>query len=140
MLLVQMMVKSVILLNAVSLILVKFMGLIGVILGTCVAYVAFPIWVEPLIVYHYYYKKSVKCYWKKWTVYFVLAVCITLVTYLTCAFLPDNLTYFFVRIGICLILPNAIMLALFYKTDEFRFYLGMIKRIFTKKKKQLVII
>ncbi len=119
-----------------SLILVKVMGLPGVILGTIIGYVLFPLWVEPWVVYKYYYHKSSKRYWKKWIKYFAIGIIIAIVTFFVCSLLPNyGLLWFVLKCGICVVIPNTIMLLLYHKTPEFKFYVNLIKSFLKGKKK-----
>ena len=119
-----------------SIILVKYMGLPGVILGTILGYVLFPLWVEPWVVYKYFYNKSSKGYWKKWISYFLVGAIIAVLTYWICSFLPSyGLVAFLIKCVICVVVPNICMLIIFGRTEEFKYYLGLVESIFKRKKK-----
>ena len=119
-----------------SLILVDFMGLPGVILGTIIGYVLFPLWVEPWVVYKYYYHKSSKGYWKRWLTYFFVGALIAAFTYFVCSLLPNyGIWWFILKCGICLFAPNVIMLLVFCRTQEFKYYFNLLKSFFKKKKR-----
>lgn len=120
----------------VSIILVKNMGLPGVVLGTIIGNVAFPLWVEPWVVYKHYYHKSSKGYWKKWITYFGVGTLIAIFTFFICALLPNfGLLWFVLKCGICLVVPNLIMLLVFCRTQEFKYYLNLVKSLIKRKKK-----
>lgn len=115
----------------VSLILVKYMGLPGVILGTVIGYVAFPLFIEPYIVYKYYFKKSVMSYWKKWFLYVFCALFIAGVTFGICYLIPTGgIWWFILKCFVCLVVPNTLMTLLFFKTSEFKYYWSLIKAFF----------
>ena len=116
-----------------SYVLVHFMGLPGVILGTIIGYVVFPLLIEPYVVYKYYYKKGMFSYWKKWLLYFLLGVAIATVTYLLCLLIPGGgIWWFIVKCAICLIVPNGLMTLFYFKTDEFKYYVNLSKGFLSK--------
>ena len=55
-----------------SLILVKFTGIAGVMLGTIISSVATCVWIEPHVLYKYGFEKSAKVYVRKYIEYMIV--------------------------------------------------------------------
>ena len=66
----------------ISIILAKFLGLIGVLLGTTISRMCVGIWSAPYIVYHYGFMKKVRRYYIKWLSYLLFACMNVLLTYM----------------------------------------------------------
>ena len=102
-----------------NLILVQFIGLYGVVFSTIISMlVSIPI--ENYTVFKYIFNKSSKDYYKKNALYIALGVAICLLTYWVCGFAPDGILGLIVRLVICLIIPNVMIVLLFHRTKEFK--------------------
>lgn len=106
----------------VSLLLVHYYGLLGVLIGTIVSGLLVPNWYRPYILYKYLFKKTVKSYFIQ-VIKLTLAVVVALATTLI---LIDNISYFesdferfLVLITICIFIPNITLALLTFKTKEF---------------------
>lgn len=117
-----------------SIVLAKFMGLNGIILGTIISTIVAPLWVEPFVLYKYYFKKSVWRYFGKYAFYTVVTVGAGALTYWLCSLLPfAGIGWFVLKCGICLLVPNVIFLLCYFKTKEFKGVVQLAKQVCARK-------
>ena len=120
-----------------SIVLAKIIGLNGIILGTIISTVVAPLWVEPFVLYKYYFKKSVWRYFGKYAFYTVVTVGAGALTYWLCSLLPFvGIGWLVLKCGICLVVPNVIFLLCYFKTSEFKGVIGLAKQVLKRKPKQ----
>jgi O-antigen/teichoic acid export membrane protein len=113
--------------------LAKMYGISGVFLGTLISTMLTNFWVEPYILYKYGFKRSSKEYFLKYMVYLLLFVIAGAATMYICDFITSKTwVAFFVRLIICMLVPNSIFLICFYKTQEFKFLFDRLKGVFKK--------
>lgn len=113
--------------------LAKIYGISGVFLGTLISTMLTNFWVEPYILYKYGFKRSPKEYFIKYMVYLLLFMISGAATMLICDLITSKTWFaFFVRLIVCLLVPNSIFLISFYKTQEFKFLYDRLKGIFKK--------
>lgn len=114
-----------------SIILVKFIGLAGIFLGTLISTATTVFWTQPIIVYRYLFKQSFWIYYGKYGLYFMLTVSLCLITRFICSvFLTEiNFLSLVERGIICLILPNLVYTAIFYKSSEFKYIKSILAAI-----------
>ncbi|MDF0727757.1 hypothetical protein PY093_13845 [Cytobacillus sp. S13-E01] len=109
-----------------SIILVQYIGIIGVFIGTLISAIAVPFWTTPYLVYKKVFEKPVINYFKQYLFFLVVGFG----TYYSTKFLSDfividNIFTLFATGLICLVIPNVIYLAIFYKTEEFIYLFGV---------------
>lgn len=120
-------IESVINLGA-SLILVKYLGLAGIFLGTTISTIFIPLWTQSYLVYKYIFNKSVFIYLKRYSFYVILTLVVGAFTTYLCNFIQAGSFISLVIMGIiCVIVPNTIYLLIFHKTEEFRYLWGIVK-------------
>jgi len=119
----------------VSIIGVKLIGLAGVFIGTIIS--GFVLWFYsyPKYVYKKLFDRSYKDYLKETLGYIILFIVISYLTYyINNIYLVNNIYFEFVKnILIAIIVPNILMLLVFIKNDNFKYYIQLIKTKFTKK-------
>ena len=99
--------------------LVQIIGIYGVILSTIISMlVSIPI--ENYTVFKYIFNKSSRSFYLTNLLYVALTVGLCALTYWVCSFVPDGILGLIVRGVICLVIPNAVIIFLFRKTEEFR--------------------
>lgn len=118
----------------VSLVLVYFIGLPGVYIGTVVSGLFANI-VRPRIVYRTMFEKSSRSYFLKFITYFSVTTLTAVVAKLIFAPLLENASWFmfFVWAVLCALFVNVIFAILFFKTKEFREILTRIKGMLKRK-------
>lgn len=105
-----------------SVILVKYMGVMGVLLGTIISSILTCVWIEPRVLYKYGFKKSPKSYYLRYIKYFAVFAVIMAVTYYCNSLIrDDNLMTFVVKCCISGILPNILMILFYHKTNEYAY-------------------
>lgn len=120
----------------VSIILVKNIGIDGVIIGTIVSqlFVAIP-WETYVFFKGYIYKDSnlkgsLKSYVIMMTKYTIVMILAAIVTYICCSYVRSSykLMILGIRAVLCIIIPNSIWLVTYRKSPEFAFVWNKLKR------------
>lgn len=112
----------------VSIILVKKIGIFGVLLGTLISNLISFMWYDPYIIYKNVFKESVIKYYVKNILYLLFFVVMTIICKYICSFINiGGIIGFIINGLICVLLPLIIMVIIYYNTDYgkyFREYLG----------------
>ena len=118
----------------VSIALVQVIGIIGVFLGTLLCLLIKEVSVLPSIVYRNIFHTSVKAYYKKLAMYFFTTVFSGAVTMYLCTGLitGGGIWLLLLRCVICVVVPNLIVIALYRKTEEFKYAYQLFKDTFLK--------
>lgn len=111
-----------------SLVLVNYMGVSGVILGTIISSVLTFVWIEPYVLYKYGFEKSACCYYRKYALYYIMFSITMLITF--CA--NEIITVkggigFILKVITSVSLPVILMTIIYRKTDEYDFMFKAIK-------------
>ena len=106
-----------------SVILVKYLGLSGIFIGTIVSTLLFSFWIKPMLVYKYIFKKNLLEYFidiflKLFAVMICGLVCWVIGEVVFESYTVLNLIG---RLLVCLIIPNIVMILSTFKTEEFRY-------------------
>ena len=119
-----------------SIIFLKLFGLIGVFLGTFVSGLALWCYSYPKFVYKNLFNKSYVDYARETLGYVLLFVVLATGTYcISNIFIFDNIWYqLMINIIISLIFPNIILVLIFRKSDEFKYFYNLFKKVVLKKK------
>lgn len=128
------------LLNLVlSIVLVKFIGISGVVLGTAISCLLTSTWTEPHILFKYWLKSSEKSHYLYYLMFFGVTVINCILSYLLCSLITTGIVGFILKAVVCLIVPNIILLACYGWTKEFKELFamgkGFLKNMFKKKNK-----
>ncbi len=121
-----------------SVALVKVFGLAGVFMGTIISTLVLFLYSYPKYVYKKLFDKSGTIYVLEFFKYLIVfIVCITL-TYTVANFnrIDNVLVQLVLNLGICIVVPNIIMYFIFKNTEEFKYFIDIIKKVtqkFTKK-------
>lgn len=117
-----------------SIVLLKIFGLAGVFLGTAVSSLVILLYSYPKYVYIPLFNKQWKNYYKEFLKYIIYAVVIVAVSIIINGFINVGNVFvqFVISTVIALIIPAIIICILFRKTDEFKYYIGIIKNILLK--------
>ncbi len=113
-----------------SIILGKLFGLFGVVLATLISIAAVPLWNRPYIAYKYIFNKNPIGYYLKQFMYLIVNVAIYFVIGFVVNYInvDNNLLSFIVKgITICIIY-FAIISLVFFRTDEYKFVIGLFKK------------
>lgn len=105
-----------------SIILAKRFGVAGIFMGTLFSTVTTSLWVEPLVLYRNVFYSPLRDYFARFAGYTAVGVAVCLVTTWLCDLVGYSLLSLIPRGVICLIVPNVLLLAVFRKTREFRYF------------------
>ena len=119
-----------------SIILVKYFGLAGVLLGTLLSNILVNFWWEALIVFKNVFKKSIKYYIFMFVKYFAMTLCIIIIVGIIdkIIIIKYQLLDMIFKILISLIVQFILYYIIFYKKEEFIFYKSIALRILKIKK------
>ncbi len=114
----------------VSLILVQYLGLVGVILGTIISQSVQMILKAKLLFNEYFFMGSGK-YLLLILECFTLFVAEELLTYFICINIPVSNIYllFVCKMFMCVLVPNLMNYAIFHKTEEYEYFLKLILKV-----------
>lgn len=114
----------------VSIILVKKIGLAGVFVGTIISGLALWCFSYPKYVYKKLFERSYVDYAKETIGYILLFVTIAAITYYISTLINFSNIYleFIVNCLISVIIPNLILLIVFFNNGNFKYYLNLVKK------------
>ncbi|MFS0822748.1 lipopolysaccharide biosynthesis protein [Bacillus sp. 1P02SD] len=118
---------------AVSVFLVQYMGVAGVLLGTVISRLCTYFWYDPYVIFKYIFQKSVKVYFLQ----YLFNVTTLIVSFILTSYLSNfitNGTYWNLVIQglLCILIPNLLFYLIFRKTNEFQYLLTIFIMIFKK--------
>lgn len=112
----------------ISIVLVKPIGIMGVILGTVISRIITSWWYEPWLIYKNVFKESCMRYFKRYMLACVMVLCnAILVTWIAIPFSEPSLINLAIRVVFCLVIPNVSAFLLVHKTEEYKYLLDMAK-------------
>jgi O-antigen/teichoic acid export membrane protein len=119
-----------------SIILGKIYGIFGILLATAISRLVTNMWYEPFILFKTYFKKSPLLYFRRQGFYWIIFVISCVCTYFICSiFKTISIVNLILKLMICILVPNIIILTLFFKSKEFEYlYEQIIKKIMDKIK------
>lgn len=121
----------------VSLVLVQYIGIEGVFIGTIIAYLTTIYVKDPFVVYKECFKRSIGSYYRQLIgrIIFLLVlnwICGTIVKLLS-RYLVG--IFLFLVAGVILtIIINIIFIMIYYKTSEFKYFFELVKKIIIKER------
>lgn len=124
----------------INLILVQFWDIYGILFSTWITFLIISIpWLLHNLFTVIFEKKYLKGYVLNLLFYSIMTILVCVITYLICYFIPlQNLwAIFFVRLAMCLVVPNLIYSIAYFRKKEFKEALGIINRIMKGKIKFL---
>ena len=126
--------ESVINLGA-SLILVKYIGLAGIFLGTTISSIAFPVWNQSRLVYKKLFKRPLREYFERYFLYAGVTILLAIMVTTICNIFVSGYSFLslVIRGIICVTIPNIILVLIFHKTEEFKYLYNIIKKIFVSQ-------
>lgn len=113
----------------VSIVMAHKIGIAGVFLGTLASYIC-TFWINPILIFKKQFKRSSAVYFAKFFMYFAITIVTALVLGDACNHIFDkvSLLTILIRAVICVVIPNILYLALFFKTKEFKYFYNLIKK------------
>ncbi|WNR43799.1 lipopolysaccharide biosynthesis protein [Paenibacillus roseipurpureus] len=122
-----------------SIVLVQYLGIAGVFIGTLISAMLIPFWTTPYFVYKQIFHKSIFHYFFSYGYYALIGVGTSIVTYYVSSFIGgESWRSFILKAAVSLVLPNLIYIIVFYKRTEFKYLwgicLGLLGKFHVKKK------
>lgn len=123
---------------ALSILLMKAMGLVGVFLATVISRLVTQVWYDPYIIYRHIFKRSAAHYFLQYLAWLAVTFAAGVCTwYATELFQTQSLAVnIIIRILTCLVIPNVFVVVLYGRTHEFEMTIGIVRhlarRIFRK--------
>lgn len=115
-----------------NIILVKFIGISGVIISTILSYVIIEIPWENHTLFKHYFKNNVKQYYINYIYVGLCTILAGVITYLICRPFGYKFVDLCIRLVICIIVPNLIFVLLNYKRPQFQAVIRLEKLILKK--------
>lgn len=107
-----------------------YFGTMGVFLGTTVSTLTTCFWVEPYVLYKYGFHSKLRRYFQQYGLYTCGMLIALAATWALCQFQqgihPGAL---FLRLILCLIVPNLILFVLFGRTKEFHYFYTLVQKL-----------
>lgn len=105
-----------------SIVLALHFGTAGVFMGTLISTVTTSLWVEPFVLYKYRLKAPVRYYFLNYALYVAVLAVAWYVTDFLCRIADGGyVRIIIVRLAVCIVVPNLIMLLLYCRKKEFIF-------------------
>jgi len=118
-----------------SIILGKYYGILGILLGTTISTVFVCIWVEPYYLYKIAYEGKVQEYFVSFFKYTIFTFIIGFLTYKVCALLPgESLLTLFLQVVISLGVGCIAFLLVFIRSTEQQYWITLVKNLLSKNK------
>lgn len=109
-----------------SILLGRRYGAIGVFWGTILGALFTSFWLDPYLFFRYCLKKSVWGFYLKYAGYLAAIVCAWLLVYWLCALVSGPLMWIlFCRLVICLLAGGGLLLAIHFRSPEFKSAVGL---------------
>ena len=114
----------------ISVVLVQFIGIEGVLIGTLVSRLVTTAWLDPYIVHKYGFEISSKSYYVDYLKYLVIFIAISIILNYFVSMVAINNIFILILIAILVVISvNVILVLLFFKTSEFNYFYDKIKKI-----------
>ena len=115
---------------AISVVLVQFIGIEGVLIGTLISRLVTTAWLDPYIVHKYGFEISPKSYYIDYLKYLVIFIAISTILNYFVSMIAINNIFILILIAILVVISvNVILVLLFFKTSEFNYFYDKIKKI-----------
>lgn len=121
----------------VSIVLAKYIGILGVLLGTTITRVTTNVWYDPIIIFKHGFKRSVISYYKIYIRYFISLIIMVIITGSIVEVIPSTggLITFLIKAFVCSVVAILLIITMFYKTKELKYLLDVINGVLLKIKK-----
>lgn len=107
---------------AVSVLLAGSWGVEGIMAGTLVSSIAFPLWCEPLVLYSRGLHAPVRRYFARYLVHLAVTFAAGALTWALCGLTSGGAAGFILKAAICVVIPNLFFLISYHRTQEFAFF------------------
>lgn len=112
----------------VSVILVKFIGMCGIFIGTIITILTVDLTIEPYLAFKYVLKDKTTKYYKKYAMYLIIAVITYALNFTICNSIgKGGIVWFIIKAIISVIIVNGMIVICTFKTKEFQYVKKVIK-------------
>lgn len=119
---------------AVSILLAKPFGIVGIFIGTVVSTLSTCTWIEPYVLFRHGFGAPVGKYFVRYALNTLLTAFAGAATWCICALLPQTgFGSFIIKVLLCCVIPNLFFLFVYGKTSEFRYFLTLGKSVLGKR-------
>jgi O-antigen/teichoic acid export membrane protein len=119
----------------IDLVTVKYIGVVGIVLGSLLTYALILYPLDMIVVYKYVLKDDIKKALLKMTFETLLAAIIVFATYLLCSLITDSgFLGLFKRLSICISIPNIFLLLISHKTGTLQFFTSHFRKVIDRNK------
>ncbi len=121
-----------------SVVLAYFFGLAGIFIGTIMSSAALFLYSFPVFMYKRLFDRSYFQFLKEFFYYTILSIICMVVTYVVISLIHISslILTLAVNLIICMIIPNIIYFIIFRKTDDFKYYVDLMKNVVLKRFKK----
>ena len=119
---------------SIALVQVKSIGIMGVFIGTLLCLIVKEVIVLPAIIYNGLFYQNVFEYYFQLLKYIAVTAISTVPTYMLCTVLPvhNAILSILIKLIICCIIPNVIVVLFFFRTEEFQYAKQLFFKVFRK--------
>lgn len=119
----------------VSIFLASKIGISGVFIGTMASYVC-TFWINPIVIYRKQFSRNVMIYFVRFVLYLIITCATAVGLEWLCTWLmpKPKLITIILRGIICVIVPNILFCAIFFKTKEFSYCKEQFRNIIKRKR------
>lgn len=119
---------------AVSILLAKPFGIVGIFIGTVVSTLSTCTWIEPYVLFRHGFGAPVGKYFVRYALNTLLTAFAGAATWCICTLLPQTgFGSFIIKVLLCCVIPNLFFLFVYGKTSEFRYFLTLGKSVLGKR-------
>lgn len=120
-----------------SIILVRTYGIFGVFLATLISTLLTSVWVEPFVIYRERLRTSPWPFYLQYIIYVGIMGGVWFLTDCMCSFATGNIwLIFFERLIICVMVPNLLLLLIYFRKKEFRSLRVRARNIWNRKEQR----
>lgn len=115
-----------------------YFGINGILFASLISTFLVPLWAHPYLVYKNVFRSSVKNYYKKFILYFLITVASGTVSFHICSFTAElsNVLQIVLNLLICTFITGAFNFILFRKTPELKYLFNIFRTILNKFKQR----
>jgi O-antigen/teichoic acid export membrane protein len=123
----------------ISIVLAKYLGVLGVFIGTAISYFSLSFWIEVYVLFKDGLMSKVRCYYLDYFKKMIFTLIVGGLLYWLCGLMSGNiLLVFIIKCLICVIVPNIIFYFIYRKSMQFVYFKDLSLGIISKMKKKLI--
>ncbi|MBE6758543.1 MAG: hypothetical protein E7554_00445 [Ruminococcaceae bacterium] len=114
-------------------------GIVGIKLATIISSLLTLQWYDPWVVYRNVFNRSVSEYFRRFALYFLVTAGCAALTYFLGTLVPADIgrtARFLILCLLCVVIPNAVVIVMFRKTEEFGDICAILGRIKSKLRRK----